>query len=179
MIPTIKDFTSAEDSELALATKASDAAAFKALYLRYYESITTFLYHRTLSMELTRDFAQEVFTRLWQNRDAIDETKSIKAYLYRIANNLTIDYFRKQGSRRSYLSAMALKDNKTTDDCIEVQTSINMAIQKLPERLRTVFILSRHEGLKYAEIADVCHISVKTVESRMSQALEFLRKELL
>lgn len=175
----MKNFTSAEDSELAQATKLSDSEAFKALYHRYYESITIFLYHRTLSMELTRDFAQEVFTRLWQNRTSIDETKSIKAYLYRIANNLTIDYFRKRGSRRSYLSAMALKDNKTTDDCIEVQTSINIAIEKLPERLRTVFILSRHEGLKYAEIADVCHISVKTVESRMSQALEFLRKELL
>ena len=175
----LKDYKSASDSELARAIIESDSIAFQALYQRYFEAITIFLYHRTMSMELTKDFVQEVFTRLWQKREAIDDSKSIKAYIYRIANNLSIDYFRKQGSRKTYLSTMAYKGDKTTDDCIEMQTSINMAVQKLPERLRTVFILSRYEGLKYTEIAETCQISVKTVESRMSQALASLREELL
>ena len=175
----VPDFAGTSDVELARAIRSSNALAFKTLYHRYYEAITAFLYQRTLSMELTKDFVQEVFTRVWLKRDRLDTSKSIKAYLYRIANNMTIDYFRKQGSKKAYLSTMARQHESSSDDCIETRTSVKMAISKLPEKLRSVFLLSRYEGLKYAEIAEVCHISVKTVESRMSRALEQLRKELL
>ena len=174
----MNDFTTSSDTELAQAIKSSNGLAFKTLYYRYHDAIATFLYHRTYSVDLTKDFVQEVFTRLWQNRQRVDITKSIKAYLYRIANNLAIDYYRKNASRKSYITAMAKQEQPSFHDTIVMQTSINMAINKLPEKLRTVFILSRYEGLKYSEIADVCQVSVKTIESRMSQALHRLRKEL-
>lgn len=166
------------DAELARRIRDGDDIAFRSLYYRYYEALTSFVFHRTSSVELAKDFVQEVYTRLWQKRDKIDDTKSIKSYLYRIANNLAIDYFRKNASRRTYVSTTMQRSSGTADESIETQTAINMAIQKLPEKLRTVFTLSRYEGLKYAEIAEVCQVSVKTIESRMSQALQFLRKEL-
>ena len=56
--------------------------------------------------------------------------------------------------------------------------TIRKAINDLPEKYRNVFVLSRYQGLTYAEIAAACNISIKTVESRMSQALRILRKEL-
>jgi RNA polymerase sigma-70 factor (ECF subfamily) len=57
-----------------------------------------------------------------------------------------------------------------------VEEKVNDALQKLPENLKTVFLMSRFDGLKYAEIAESLDISVKTVENRMTKALKLLRK---
>ncbi len=167
------------DHKLTRAIKSSNVTAFEALYFRYYDSLYRFLWHRTYSIELTKDFIQEVFTRLWQHRRNLDTEKSIKAYLYQIANHLVIDHLRKKRSKKSYLSDLARKGCVSENSGIETQTSITIALGKLPEKLRTVFILSRYEGLKYHEIAEVCGLSIKTVESWMSQALRLLREELL
>ena len=59
-----------------------------------------------------------------------------------------------------------------------MKSYINIAINKLPKKLKDVFILNRFEGLKYSEIAQISGISIKTVESRMSRALKILKKEL-
>ncbi len=174
----MKDFSNLTDAELSEAIKSSDPLAFKALYYRYHDAIGIFVYHRIGSVDMTRDFVQEVFTRLWHTRSNIDIHKSIKAYLYRIANNLAIDHYRKNASRKTYLSAMARQKHLASQESIEMSTAVKMAIDKLPDKLRSVFMLSRYEGLKYSEIAEVCKVSVKTIESRMSQALSFLRKEL-
>lgn len=175
----MQDLSDPSDSELTEAIKSSDSAAFKTLYYRYNNAIYKFLWQRTYSIELAKDFLQEVFTRLWQNRMNLDSTKSIKAYLYRIANNLVIDFLRKNAYKRSYISKLTRQVRSSCEDSIEIKTSIKIALNNLPEKLRTVFMLSRYEGLTYSEIAETCNVSIKTVESRMSRALQYLRKELL
>jgi RNA polymerase sigma-70 factor (ECF subfamily) len=63
-------------------------------------------------------------------------------------------------------------------DSKELQADINKAVSELPEQMRTIFELSRYEGLKYAEIARQLDISIKTVETQMSRALAKLRQKL-
>ncbi len=174
----MKNLSPLPDDKLSQAIKSSDSAAFKILYFRYYEPLYNFVWHRTYSTELAKDLLQETFTRLWQNRQKLDVNKSIKAYLYRIANNLIIDYNRKNASKKSYLSKLNRESNSGNEQSIEIELSIKTALDNLPEKLRTVFTLSRYQGLKYSEIAEVCSISIKTVEKWMSQALQLLRKEL-
>jgi len=171
----MNDYSSYSDEYLVESIKSSNVDAFKVLYYRYYENLYHFLCLRTNSIETAKDFIQEIFTRVWQNRGDLDKNKSIKAYLFRIANNLVIDRFRKRRSRQDFISQT--KKN-VTDNSLESITEINLAINKLPEKLRIIFILSRYHGFKYSEIAQTCNISVKTVESRMSQALKILRDEL-
>ena len=166
------------DAELVRAIKSEDAAAFKALYFRYHDALYRFLWQRTHSVDLSKDFLQEVFTRLWQNRRNLDPAQSVKAYVYRIANNLVIDALRKNAYKKSYLSRLSHRTRTSSEESIEVETSIRIALNNLPEKLRTVFMMSRYEGLTYSEIAETCRISVKTVESRMSRALQRLREEL-
>ncbi len=84
---------------------------------------------------------------------------------------------RKRSSKIQYLSELSISSQQTGED-IETRISIATAVAHLPEKQKTVFILSRYQGLKYSEIAEVCKISIKTVESRMAKALEFLRNEL-
>jgi RNA polymerase sigma-70 factor, ECF subfamily len=168
------DYTT--DQELAAAVRDSDRNAFKLLYHKYYKPLYLFLRHRTRSGDLAQDFVQELFTRIWAHRRNIDPSKSLKAYLYRIANNLVIDHFRKRKSDLSYRSNLDL--SPSGKNAIETQITIMTAIDHLPEKLKSVFTMSRFEGLTYQEIADICRISIKTVESRMSQALKRLRKEI-
>jgi RNA polymerase sigma-70 factor (ECF subfamily) len=165
------------DKDLAAGVRDADTAAFKTLYYRYYDALYQFLYSKCRSTELTKDLIQEVFTRIWQTRDRINPEQSIKAYLYRIANNLTIDHIRKKNRERSYRTEVMKKGIQKGRD-LELAITIQKAIDNLPDKYRIVFLMSRYQGLTYAEIADACGISIKTVESRMSHALHALRKEL-
>lgn len=171
----MEDYSTLSDSDLSNAIKLSDEAAFEAFYHRYYKSLYRFLWSRTQSTELTKELVQEVFIRLWQNRQKLDSQKSIKAYTYRIGYNLLLNHLRRKRVQRAYTDIQ--RDHIPEKD-IELQTSIHIALQKLPEKIRVVFVLNHLEGFKYAEIAETCGISIKTVESWMSKALRMLREEL-
>ncbi|MCA9743086.1 MAG: RNA polymerase sigma-70 factor [Deferribacteres bacterium] len=168
------------DAELASAISASDAAAFKMLYYRYYELLFAFLWRRTQNRETSLDLAQELFARVWNNREKLDAGQSLKSYLYKIANNLVIDHFRKKGVEQSYFAADPPDDASVTTDEVdfELREQIEQAVAGLPPPVRQVFQMSRFDGLKYHEIAKALEISVKTVEARMSKALASLREQL-
>ena len=163
------------DSELTEAIRLSDEAAFEALYNRYYKSVYRFLWSRTQSTESAKELAQETFIRLWQNRQSLDSRKSIKAYMYRIGINLLLNDLRKRKIHKTYINEQ--RDIRSSGN-IELQTRIHLALQKLPEKIRTVFILNQLEGFKYAEIAETLGVSSKTVEKRMAKALRMLREQL-
>ena len=176
--PKIFNYTSWSDQALAHAIKESDLAAFKVIYYRYYKPLCRFVWVRTYSAELSEDLTQEVFTRLWQNRHRLIIKKSLKAYMYRIANNLLIDFYRKKSREIKYLSKPTPHSQSAYTVNYDEILNLNFAINKLPDKLRTAFYLSRFEGFTYAEIAKSFHISAKTVESRIAKALRLLRKEL-
>ena len=161
--------------ELTDAIRRSDETAFEAFYHRYYESLFRFLWIRVQSRELTRELVQETFIRLWENRHRLDSRKSIKAYVYRIGYNLLLNHLKGQKVHRAYIDNR--RENIQAQD-IELQTRIQIALQRLPEKIRIVFILNQVEGFKYAEIAETCSVSVKTVERRMARAVQLLRREL-
>lgn len=166
-----------DDGELTAGIRASDESAFKELYLRYYDDISRYIWYRTGSKNQVEDMVQEVFVRLWGHRMNLNPEKSVKAYLYRTASNLIVDSFRKRGSKHHYLSELniqAVEEEERMDTRLTLQT----AIARLPVREQKVVILSRYQGLKYKEIAEICGISVKTVESRMTKAFKRLRNEL-
>ena len=166
------------DEQLVESIRASQLEAFKILYHRYYHDLYRFFWLRTNSLEKAKDFIQDVFTRLWENRKKLDSQKSIKAYLYRIANNLVIDSYRKKSSQEIHFAEGFSENDISTEESLEFDTTVKLAIDNLPEKIRIVFILSRYHGLKYAEIAQSLKISIKTVESRMGQAFRLLRQEL-
>jgi RNA polymerase sigma-70 factor (ECF subfamily) len=133
-----------------------------------------YAWYRTNSIELSRDLVQEIFFNVWIKRNLLNPQKSIKAYLYKSLINSIIDH-----KKLSSFKNISLDKIKNTADEISLENNIDIrnAVNKLPEKLKTVYILSRIEGYKYAEIAEICSISVKTVEKRMSNVLfRFLKK---
>jgi RNA polymerase sigma-70 factor, ECF subfamily len=167
------------DSQLCADIKGSDSGSYKILFYRYYDPIYYFFWNRTKSQELAKDFVQDVFTKLWQNRVNLNPKLSIKAYLFRMANNLLIDHYRKKQTQTVFQEDnFSYEPSENPFETYDVEEGVNKALSELPENLRTVFTMNRFDGLKYTEIAESLNVSIKTVESRMSKALKILRETL-
>ena len=167
------------DPQLVEAIKVADHLAFKTLYYRYFEALFRFLWRQTANEELAKDLLQELFSRVWRSREHLDPQQPIKSYLYRIGHNLVIDHRRQNIHPVDSLEAHPeIEPSYTADEPFDLHDKIQAAISALPEPVRLVFAMNRFDGVKYAEIARVLNISVKTVEARMSKALTILREKL-
>jgi len=166
------------NEELTSRIKASDSDAFDSLYLQYYEKLFHFFWFRTKSEELAKDFVQDVFVRIWNNRKNLDHKKSINAYIYKTAQSVVINYYEKKSVRERAQNELLLVENTTEiSDVFDLEKNVAILLKNLPADLQHVFLLSRMEGLKYEEIAERLNFSIKKVERLMSKALKILRKE--
>lgn len=163
------------DEELVKLIKQNDPDAFKELYYKYFKQLYHYAYFRIFAVETTRDILQDLFSRVWNSRSNLDPKKPIKAYLYRSLTNLIINHSSLESSKNVSYSEL---DEETSGKEVEIDQHIDIksAISELPEKLKTVYLLSRIEGYKYQEISKILQISVKAVEKRMSKALVLLRK---
>ena len=122
---------------------------------------------------------QEAFIKVWEKGLAY-QGEQTKGLLYKIANELWISQYRKRGSEAKYRLTLQLDtaDNSTEEALhyAELKGRYEVALAKLPEKRRVVYLLSRVEQLSYPEIAKRLDIGIKAVEKRMKLALQDLRK---
>jgi RNA polymerase sigma-70 factor (ECF subfamily) len=166
------------DGQLASEIKKSNKQAFETLYFRYYKILFHYVVSRLQSSESARELIQEIFKRLWQNRRNLDKTKSLKDYLFRIANNLVIDSYRKKQVQNTYFDRSVEPPETLSNENLDFRTQFNIAMEKLPENCRIVFTLHHVKKYTYLEIAEMCSVSKRTVEKRMKLAIEILREQL-
>lgn len=168
--------TSQTDEKLVNAVKEDDTEAFKQLFKTYYAPLIRFCWYRVHCMDTSRDLVQDLFARVWMKRHTLDPNKSIKAYLYKALNNLIINHINLSSSKSIPLEEVEQVKEYSSGREIESLIDIRKALDKLPPKLKTVFLLSRYDGYDYAEIAEICGITKKAVEKRMSKAFVLLRK---
>jgi len=171
--------------QLAQRIKLGDEKAFELLFRKYYVRLCGFANKFLNDPDQAEEIVQEVFTKIWKGRADIDPEDSLKAYLFKIAQNLSLNKLRRKKVESGYAEIYKLvyieqQEFSAFESILarELEEHIAHSIEKLPAECRKVFKLSRIEGLKYREIADTLHISVKTVEAQMSKALRLLRLEL-
>ncbi|MFA5819757.1 MAG: RNA polymerase sigma-70 factor [Bacteroidales bacterium] len=171
--------------QLALRIKLGDEQAFELLFRKYYVRLCVFAKKFLNDPEEAHDIVQDVFVKIWEGRDEIDPEDSLKSYVFKIAQNLSLNKLRRKKVESRYIEIYKLvyieqQEFSAHESLLtrELEKNITHSIGKLPAECRKVFELSRIEGLKYREIADTLHISVKTVEAQMSKALQSLRIEL-
>ncbi len=155
-----------------------DESAFNSLFDRYYVSLCYFANRYLKDIDSSRSLVQQLFVDIWEKREDIFIDRSIRAYLFMATKNRAIDFLRLTKNRvYSFDSENDLLQIPFYDQVEEAELSdqINSCINQMPDRCREVFMLSRHEGLKYTEIALKLNISVKTVEMQMGIALQKLR----
>lgn len=155
------------------------------LFKTHFKGMVLFANRYVKDFEAAREIAQDSFVSLWEKRETIDNTKSVKSYLTTIVYNKSLNYLRDNKKfNREILQAEYLfpfisqeeSDNPVISD--ELKNKIESAISELPEKCREVFRLNRFQDMKYQQIADFLQISVKTVEAQMSKALKHMRERL-
>ena len=126
--------------------------------------------------DMAADAVQTAFVRSWERITAGAEIGTFKPYIYRAVRNELLERMRRD---RPTIDITAAGD--VSDDDIytsERDAALWQAIGRLPERCRDVFLMSKRDGMTYAEIAAELGISVKTVENQISKALARLREAL-
>lgn len=159
-----------------------DITTFRKYYDLYYDQLCHFLNFYTQDITIIEDVLQEVFLKLWENKDEI-EIQYIKTYLFHAAKNKILNYLRDEQNRHYLLENWfdQQKYEKQGKECFDIEQFtllLNDAINKLPEKCRKIFLLSRQEKLTYRQIAEQLDISIKTVEAQMGIALKRIRETL-
>lgn len=165
--------------------KIGDRVAFELFYKTHFVHICIFSNKYLHNAEESRDVAQEVFIKIWQNRENIDPGESLKSLVFKIASNECINRLRHRKVKNNYEELYKIvyvdyQENTPHESLIALELSeyISQAISRIPPKCRKIFDLNRIEGMRYNEIASELQISVKTVEAHISKALRILRYEL-
>ena len=172
------------DSEIARRIRKGDKKEFEALFRSSYVSLVK--YARTLlkDQDTSEEIVQDLFVRLWQEREKIKIESSLTGYLFRAVHNRCLHYIEHMKVVRSHEDKSLADQTERIEDPADIlhykdlQERIARIIEKLPERCAKIFCMNRFEGLKYNEIAEKLSVSVKTVEANMGRALKEFRKEL-
>jgi RNA polymerase sigma-70 factor (ECF subfamily) len=169
-----------EERELLARMAAGDQASFDAIFRAHYAPLVGFAQAMLRDRAAAEDVAQEVMLELWRRREGVAIQESLRAYLLRACRNRALNQLRHANVQRRAEPHLVGEDavNATgASELIadELNDAIVAAIAELPPGCREVFLLSRTNGLRYAEIAEKLGISIKTVESQMGKALRHLR----
>ena len=163
--------------------KKGDEKAFERLFHCYYSHLCLFAEQFVHNHAEAEEIVQDTFVSIWEKKEKIAITTSVKNYLFRSVKNSCLNYLKHNQIKNQYADKL-LSDSglDEPDDVSFIESGllqkIEECINSLPEKRREVFRLSREEGLKYREIAEKLNISVKTVETHMGLAIKTLRDKL-
>nr|WP_295865649.1 RNA polymerase sigma-70 factor [uncultured Chitinophaga sp.] len=170
------------DEQVLLASAATgDETAFEELFRKYGRKLYSFMLQLNGSAA-AEDIVQEVFFKLWKERDKLSAITHFNSYLFRMAQNQAINDFRKM-ARATLLpieEAGRQETTPATDSNEEIEFKalrerVQEIIDSLPPQQRRVYLLNREQGLKHKEIAELLNISPSTVNKHLVQALHALR----
>lgn len=165
-----------------------DIAAFEELHKKYYIFLCLIAEHIVRNPSDAQEIVSDVFVKIWNIREKIDISTSIKAYLVKAVHNTSVNYLERYKISNKLTDSLSNSDYKLlawdSDYPLgqlyekEIMNILDQGISTLPDACREIFILSRNEDMKYRDIADKLGISVNTVKTQMKIALARLRETL-
>lgn len=172
------------DSEIIGRIRQGDKQEFEKLFRSSYVSLVRYAKTLIRDHDASEEIVQELFFRLWQDRLNLRIESSLNGYLFRSVHNRALHYLEHQkvvNRHAGEVAAAADISSEPVTEAIyyhELQARVARVLERLPERSRKIFRMSRFEGLKYNEIAEKLAVSLKTVEADMGKALKEFRKAL-
>lgn len=172
-----------QEKDLIKSIRKGNEKAFRSLYGLYFHKVANYAFKLLHSEEDAREVAQDVFIKLWHMRKQLEPNKSISGLIYKITKFTSIDLIRKQQSivRTVHYGDAPLFEGCTIDNDLngrELYAEYLKVLDRLPEKRRRIFQMSRDENLSHKEIAAKLQISIKTVEAQIRLALQQIRKYL-
>jgi len=179
------------DEQLLAEHLAGAPDAFGQLVTRYVNEVYGFLCRFVGNEAVAEDLTQDTFVQVHLSAASFDASRAFKPWLYTIAANKARDYLRTRGRRQEFsLDASADEDGPFPSQALaadeppleerleseEQREIVRKLIARMPEHLRLILILGYFQQLPYAEIADVLHIPVGTVKSRLHAAVNYFAR---
>lgn len=164
--------------------KKGDQKAFQAIYDYYWEDLLGFAYQKTKSLPAAEDMVQDLFVALWNKRDTLFISQSLRSYLFSALKNQLIDHIRARITQQKYASSLDKATtflSQTTAEQVaisEINALVHHSTHAMPERMRLVYELSRVKGHSTEKIAQQLNLSEQTVRNQISHALRRLRLQL-
>ncbi len=181
---TIGNNKKADLQALIAAIRDGDSDAFTVFYMGYGDSVVRFLAKFLGNLEDAKEVTQETFALLWENREKLDPSKSLKAYVCKIARDVAVNMIRSRNKlpesdidMEQYQERTAgFADEKFVAE--EIDILYKAVLRRMPPQRRRIFEMSREEGLSYGEIARQLDISLNTVKFHVKAALSDVRSAL-
>lgn len=153
---------------------------FLKTYEREADAIYRYCYFRLYEKEKATDFMQEAFTKTWQYLSEGHEVKNIRAFVYKTANNLIIDFIRKK--KEASLDAMeeggfepGIRMNEMSDNYLDAKSAVEK-LRLIEKEYREVVYMRYIENLTPREIAEVLGESVNIISVRIHRGIKKLKK---
>lgn len=172
------------ESDIIGRIRSGDKGQFESLFRSSYVSLVRYAKTLIKDHDTAEEIVQDLFVRLWQDREKLNIESSLNGYLFRSVHNRCLHYIEHNRVVERHAAEMAYRQTDSPESPSEIlnykelQEKIARIMERLPERCGRIFTMSRFEGLKYSEIAEKLSVSVKTVEANMGRALKEFRKEL-
>ncbi len=171
------------DNELFARLAEGDEEAFRQIVHFFYRKMLPLTISLVKSESRARDIMQDVFLKLWLNRETLINIENPAAWLNVVVSNTTSNYVRAQLRYELRVKNLAAEMLDTEEiwgdlDAKFTQTLIDEAVSQLPAKRKQVFLLSRREGLSRKEIASRMNISENTVRNQLAEALQFIHDNL-
>ncbi len=169
------------EKELLAQIQDGSQLAFRLLFERYHPFVYAFSHRITRSEELAEEIVQDVFLKIWLDRERLSTIDHFPAYLNRIVRNHCFNVLRKLALEAKHVSQHMVDfeeaDHSTVEnmDYKDVKQMLDDAVESLPAQQKRVYQLCHQEGLKYEEAAERLNLSQQTVHAYMKEALRKIR----
>ena len=173
--------SSPDEKELLLLLLNGNEQAFEKIYRLYSSRLYGNLLKLVKSETEAQEILQDVFLKIWENRQNIDIEKSFRSYLFKIAENKVVDFFRKVArdkKREAELISLATNEYVPVEELLqsdEKAAILQKAIDSLPPQRQQVFRLCKLEGKSYKEVSEQLGISVSTISDHIVKATKSIR----
>lgn len=156
--------------ELLQKVSENDMAAFNQFYNIYYTRTFRFCYCFLRNRDACKEVVSDVFLAVWKSKNRLPEIKNIDLYLYIIAKNTSYRYLNNEAATGYVMLeeiplSMEKQAGNPEEDLLanEMEQTLTEVVNSLPEKSRMIFLMSRQEGLKYREIAEILGLAESTV----------------
>ena len=178
-----KELSDQDLADLIQKSREGDLQAMGTLYEHFKTSLFSLALRYTYNFAAAEDVIQDVFVKVFTNLHTLDEDKAFVGWLYRIAVNTCLSYLRSHKKVR--LRTISLEDvqgivaDRAPTEAEKTEKKLlEDCIQKLPPKLKSVFLLHDVQGFKHQEIAHILGCSVGTSKSQLFKARKRIRKHL-
>lgn len=159
----------------------NDMEWFRRVFDQHYGHIRNYLYYLSGDIDLAEDLTQDIFLMLWEEQAKVRKETTL-SYLFTAAKNQYFKHHRRKNIQFNFISSINHENDHESPDFIlemkEYDFKVQQVLADIPDKTRSIFLMSRIDKMTYTEIAERLKISNKGVEKHMNKALKILKEKL-